>query len=165
MHLHRHQHAQVTRVSARTRPVHEPAPSFSPLAGPSILRPPPQPRPSAVPHGPLLCLRLHNLHHHNRLLHHYHHHVLIQHATPQTAGETSLTGDQTRPHREQPSRRQVTPPDEARARSPAETKDRHRAAAQTCRRAAAATCSQTQAQAQAWRHDGSAGPTPRGRPL
>ena len=41
---HQHQHARVTRESARTRAVPEPAPSFSLLAGPSILRPPPKPR-------------------------------------------------------------------------------------------------------------------------
>ena len=44
LHLHWHQHAEVTRESARTCPVPEPAPSSSLLAGPSILRPPPQPR-------------------------------------------------------------------------------------------------------------------------
>ena len=41
---HQHQHAQVTRESARTRPVPKPAPLFSLLPGPSILRPPPKPR-------------------------------------------------------------------------------------------------------------------------
>ena len=41
---HQHQHAQVTGESARTLPVPEPAPSFSLLAGPSILSPPPKPR-------------------------------------------------------------------------------------------------------------------------
>ena len=39
-----HQHAHVTRENARTRPVPEPAPSFSLLAGPSILRDVPKPR-------------------------------------------------------------------------------------------------------------------------
>ena len=52
MHPHRHQHAQVTRESARTRPVPEPAPSFSLLAGPSILRPPLQPRAHCCPPRP-----------------------------------------------------------------------------------------------------------------
>ena len=103
-------------------------------------------------------------HHHNHLIHH-HHHVLVQHSTPQAAGETSQTGLQTRPHREQPRRCQGPRPDEARARSPAVTQDRRQAATQTCRRAATATRSQTQAQAQARRHDGSASPTARGRPL
>ena len=120
--------------------------------------------PSAVPHGPFLCLRLYNLHHHNHVIHH-HHHVLIQHSTPQTAGETSVTGPQTRPHREQPRCRQGPRPDEARARRPAETRDRRQAATEALRCAAASTSGQTQAQAQAWRHGVSASPTPRGRPL
>ena len=41
---HQHQHARIIRENARTHPVPELAPSFSPLAGPSILRPPPKPR-------------------------------------------------------------------------------------------------------------------------
>ena len=49
------------------------------------------PGPSAVPHSPLLRLRLHNIHHHNHLILH-HQHVLIQHSTPQAAAETSQTG-------------------------------------------------------------------------
>ena len=74
-------------------------------------------------------------------------------------------GPQTRPYREQPRRRQGPRPDEACARSPAETQDRRPAATRTRRRAATATRSQTQAQAQARRHVGSASPTLRGRPL
>ena len=126
---------------------------------PAFYARPRSPGPSAVPHSPLLRLRLHNLHHHNHLIHH-HHHVLIQHSTPQAAGETSQTGPQTRPHREQPHRRQSTRLDEARGRSPAETQGRRQTATQTRRRATTATHSQTQAQTQAWRHDGSASPTP-----
>ena len=41
---HQHQHARITRENVRTRPVSEPAPSFSLPAGPSIIRPPPKPR-------------------------------------------------------------------------------------------------------------------------
>ena len=85
---HPHQHARINRGNARTRPVPESAPSFSLLAGPNILRPPPKPT----------TLRLHNLHHHDHLIRH-HHHVLIQHSTPQAAGDTSQTGPQTRPPR------------------------------------------------------------------
>ena len=70
---------------------------------------PQSPGPSAVSHSPLLRLRLHNLHHHDHLIHD-HHHVLIQHSTPQAAGDTSQTGPLTRPHREQPHRRQGPPP-------------------------------------------------------
>ena len=61
---------------------------------------PRSPGPSAVSHSPLLCLRLHNLHHHDHLIRH-HHHVLIQHSTPQAAGDTFQMGPKTRPHREQ----------------------------------------------------------------
>ena len=134
------------------------------LQDPASYARPGRPGPSAVPHGPLLGLGLHNLHQHNHLIHH-HHHVLIRHSSPQTAVETSQTGSETRPQPEQPRRRQGPRPDEARARSPAEIQDRRQAAAQTRRRAAAATRSQTKAQAQARRHNGSARPTPRGCPL
>ena len=119
IHLHRHQHAQVTRESARTRPVPEPAPLFSLLAGPSILRPPPQPRtlrlpprpspppptpeppPQQPPHPPPPPRPHPALH-------------------PRTAGETSQTGPHARPHRKQPRHRRGPRPDEARARSPAQ---------------------------------------------
>ena len=108
--------------------------------------------------------RHHHLHHHNHLIHH-HHHVLVQHSTPQAAGKTSQTGPQTRPHREQPRRRQGPRPNEARARSPAETQDSRQATTQSGQRTTTSTRSQTQAQAQARRHDGSTSPTPGGRPL
>ena len=128
MHLQQHQHTQVTRESACTRPVPKPAPLFLLLAGPSILRPPPHSSgPSAVPHSPLVRLRLHNLHHHNHLIYHDNN-VLSQHSTPQAAGETSQTGPQTRPHRERPCRRQGPRPDEARPDSPAKTQDDRQAA-------------------------------------
>ena len=103
---------------------------------------PTSPGPPAVPHSPLLRLRLQNLHHHNHLICH-HHRVLVQHSTPQAAGETSQTGPQTGPHREQPRRRQGPRPNEARAHSPAETQDRRQAATRARRRAATATRSQT----------------------
>ena len=125
---------------------------------------PRSPRPSAVPHSPLLRLRLHSLHHHNHLIG-PHHHVLVQHPIPQAAGETSQTGPQTRPHRKQPCCYQSPRADEARARSPAETQDRHQAATRTRRRAATSGRSQIQAQAKAGHHDSSASPTPRRRPL
>ena len=85
------------------------------------------PGPPAVPHSPLRRLRPHNPHHHNHLIRHQHH-VLVQHSTPQAAEETSQTGPQTRPHREQPRGRQGPRPDEARVRSWAETQDRRQAA-------------------------------------
>ena len=122
MHVHRHQHAQVTRESARTRPVPEPAPSFSLLAGPSILRPPPQPRalgrpprpspppltpqpqPPQPPHPPPPP-------HPHPALH------------PTKRGGNLPNGIQTRPHCRLPRRHQGPRPDEARARSPAKTQD------------------------------------------
>ena len=50
---------------------------------------------------------------------------------PKAAGETSGTGHQTCPDREQPRRRQGPQPNEARARSPAETQDPREAATQS----------------------------------
>ena len=73
------------------------------LQDPASYAHPRSPGPSAVPHSPLLRSRLHNLQHHNHHIHH-HHHVLIQHSTPQAAGETSQTGPQN------PSPPRATPP-------------------------------------------------------
>ena len=113
---------------------------------PSPLPPTPQPPPLLPPHPPPP-------------------HILIQHSTPQASGETSQTGPQTPPHREQPRRRQGPRPDEARTRNPAETQDRRQTASQTRQRDTTATRSQTQTHPQARRHDSSASPTPRERPL
>ena len=150
-----------TRAHARCR---NPHPRSRYLQDPASYARPRSPGPSAVSHSPLLRLRLHNLHHHDHLIHH-HHHVLIQHSTPQAAADTSQTGPQTRPHREQPRRCQGPRPDEAHIRDPAETQDRRQTATQTRQRATTATRSQAQTQVQTRRHDGSASPTPRGRPL
>ena len=106
-------HARCPNLHPRSRYLQDPA-SYARPRGPG---------PSAVSHSPLLRLRLHNLHHHDHLIHH-HHHVLIQHSTPQAAGDTSQTGLQTRPHREQPRRRQGPRPDEAHTHDPADAQDR-----------------------------------------
>ena len=150
-----------TRAHARCP---NPHPQSRYLRDPASYARPRSSRPSAVSHSPLFRLRLHNLHHHDHLIHH-HHHVLIQHSTPQAAGNTSQTGPQTRPHREQPRRRQGPRPDKAHTRDPAETQDRRKTATQTCQRATTASRSQAQTQVQTRRHDGSASPAPRGRPL
>ena len=150
-----------TRTHARCP---NPHPRSRYLQDPASYARPRSPGPSAVSHSPLLRLQLHNLHHHDHLIHH-HHRVLILHSTPRAAGDTSKTGPQTRPHREQPRRRQGPRPDEARTRDPAETQDRRHTATQTRQRATTATRSQAQTQAQTRRHDGSASPIPRGRPL
>ena len=52
IHLHRHRHAQVTRESAHTRLVPNPAPLSSLLTGPSIRRSPPLPRAHRRPPQP-----------------------------------------------------------------------------------------------------------------
>ena len=164
MHLHRistHRSSGKARAHAHC-PNAPPRPHYS--QDPACYARPGSQRPSAVPHSPLFRLRFHNLHHHNHLIRH-HHHVLVQHNTPLAAGETSQTGRQTRPYREQPRRCQGPRPDEAPARSLAETQGCRQAATRTCRRAATATRSQAKAQAKARHHNDSAGPTPQRRPL
>ena len=106
---HHHQHARVTRENTRTRPVPEPAPSFSLLAGPSILRPPPKlrglrrlPQPSPPPPTPQPP-------HHDHLIHH-HHHVLIQHSTPQAAGDTPKRAPKPVPTASNPAAAKVHAP-------------------------------------------------------
>ena len=130
-------------------------PRFGYLQDPASYARPRGPGPSAVSHSPLLRLRLHNLHHHDHRIHH-HHHVLIQHSTPPAAGDTSQTGLQIRPHREQPRRRQGPRPGEAHTHDPAEAQDRRQTATQTRRHPTTATRSQAQTKAQTRRHDGSA---------
>ena len=149
-----HQHARITRENARTRPMPEPAPAFSLLTGPSIIRPPPRPGPSRRLPRPLLRLRLHNLHHHDHLIHHHHHHVLIQHSTPQAAEDTSQTGSKPAPTASSPTAAKATP-----RRSPYPRPSR------SPRPPPKAARSQAQAQAQTRRHDGSSGPAPPGCPL
>ena len=90
----RHASTSTHRSPGKTR-AHARCPNLHPrsryLQDPASYARPRSPGPSAVSHSPLLRLRLHNLHQHDHLIHH-HHHVLIQHSTPQAAGDTSQTG-------------------------------------------------------------------------
>ena len=79
-------HGSLGKARAHAQcPNPHPRPHYS--QDPASYARPRSPRPSAVPQSPLLRLQLDNLHHHNHLIRH-HHHFLVQHPTPQDAGET-----------------------------------------------------------------------------
>ena len=166
-----------TREGARTQLMLEPAESSSLPTGPSIQRPPPQsgtlcrpPSPSPTPPTQPPTLRPFHLPPPP-------HPFPAQH--PPSRGKNPPNRAPSRPHRRRLRHSKgprsltnryrpsgpVTHPSKARARSQIKTQDHRPAATQTRRRTTAPASRQTQAQTQAWRHNDSANPAPRGQPL
>ena len=118
------------------------------------------PRPSAIPHSPLLRLRLHNLHDHNHLIRH-NHHILVKDPTPQAARKPPKRAPEPLPTTSNPATAKAHAPTKP---APA-ARPKPKTAAKQPPGPVGAPRPQPAAKPKPKAKPGSASPTLRGRPL